>query len=314
MSSLPAGHSGYFASPSSQLDPSLFDGLHLKHDVRVWLVLTLEAGLRRYLDIRGADVWLHAWLAGSGITYQWDANRGNGDLDVLFGVDMPVFVEYNPRYAGLPESAVADHADQVLKEKMWPKTAHQRFGQQHYEVTFFWNPGTGRDITSIHPYAAYDLKSDAWVVVPPTLPRDPRALYSGEWFHAADRDVDAAETLARRHDSLSQQLGSTSGPAARNIEVQLAMVREQARALFDEIHSGRREAFGEQGHGYSDWHNFRWQSAKQNGIVEGLKVIIDKAKADDDSHAQSLYGGAIDGPDQILTRAMLDRGNNPYLR
>ena len=302
-----AGGSGYFSAPSDGLDPSLFDGMQLKGDVRHCLVVTLMAGLQKYLSVRGAHEWLSAWLAGSGITYQWHADRGNGDLDVLFGVDMPGFVHYNPEYQGIPERDIANYSDTILKEKLWPKTARTRFGQQEYEVTFFWAPGVGSRIEHIHPYSAYDLLSDAWVVTPPALPDDPRALYPREWYDAAERDSKAASYLQTRHGSLANTLSSTDSGSAKwvNATAEIARVRQSARALFDEIHGGRQEAFGEQGHGYGDPHNFRWQASKQSGAIASLKAIID---------ADPAAGTRPDGPGTILTRDMLSRGNHPYLR
>jgi hypothetical protein len=278
--------------------------------VREWLLATLENGLRKYLDLSGVNEWLHVWLAGSGITYQWAGDRGNGDLDVLFGVDMERFVHWNPGFSGLPESYVADHADEVLKQKLWPATAHQRFGQQEYEVTFFWNPGTGSDITRIHPYAAYDLKGDAWVVSPPAVPHDPGVLYPADWHDAAERDTLAAGQLSDRHATLKSQLASIApgDPRARNAGAELVRVQQSVMSLFDDIHTGRREAFGEQGHGYGDWHNFRWQSAKASGVVNALGAIISEARASTEAGDQQLYGGPVDGPETILTRDMLRYG------
>jgi hypothetical protein len=313
---LPDGGSGYFSEPSPTLDPNLFIGTKLRPEVRFALVDMLTDGLTRYLDLTGVNEWLHAYLAGSGITYQWSADRGNGDLDVLFGVDMARFVHWNPDYQGIPEGSVADHTDNVLKQKLWPKTAHTRFGQQVYEATFFWAAGIGQGIERIHPYAAYDLKRDVWVVPPPSLPDDPHALYSSDWYDAARRDVDAAETIARRHASLSTKLASTASdqPAAVNYSAQLTHVQAAARALFEDIHGGRREAFGEQGSGYSDWHNFRWQHAKETGVIAGLRNIMSASQQATAMTDAQRYGGPISGPDQILTRDMLDRGNHPYLR
>ena len=308
---LQPGGSSYFSEPADQLDPSLFEGMTLKQDVQKWLLNTLVAGLVRYLDMRGAHEWLRAWLAGSGVTYQWAADRGNGDLDVLFGVDMPAFVHYNPDYHGVPERDVADHADAVLKQKLWPKTAHTRFGQQEYEVTFFWAPGIGQGIEHIKPYSAYDLVGGAWVVTPPDLPHDPRTLYSPDWFQAADRDVDAARQLSSSHRSLTNQLASTvlGETARRNREVKMAHVHSAATALFDDIHQGRTAAFGEQGSGYSDWANFRWQYGKQSGAIGALRDIVKSARARSDANDIDLYGGPIDGPQTILTRDILRYGS-----
>jgi hypothetical protein len=88
-------------------------------------------------------------------------------------------------------------------------------------------------------------------------------------------------------------------------------VQHAALSLFEEIHSGRREAFGEQGHGYGDWHNFRWQHAKQSGVVQALNVIIQEARSNAMAEEKRVYGGPIDGPQTILTRDMLRYGKRP---
>lgn len=308
---LPSGHSSYFESPHRQLDPNLFEGDRLRPEVRAKLVHMLEDGLNGALNLAGSEHWLHAWLAGSGITYQWEG--GEGDLDVLFGVDMTELVLANSGLYGIPESAVAQWANDTLKKLVWPHTAGTRFGQRTYEVTFYWNPGTHDRIENINPYAAYDIKGDAWAVPPPELPHDPRSLYPAEWYQAAGRDVTAAETIIQRHGNLARQLASTSpgSPHGRNAGAELVRVRAAARALFDEIHLGRRAAFGEQGHGYSDWANFRWQHAKATGVVPALRKLTDDAREASDAEDKKLYGGPVDGPDTILTREMMRYGQTP---
>ena len=302
---LPQGHSSYFESPHGRLDPSLFDGTRLRPEVRARLLAMLEDGLQSALNMQGMDSWLTAWLAGSGITYQWEG--GEGDLDVLFGVDMPQFALANPQYQGISEAATADWVNTKLKEVVWPETSHTRFGQRTYEVTFFWNPGTDATITRIKPYAAYDLYHDTWTVRPPELPEDPAKLYPREWYEAADRDTRLAGQIARgaaRHSSVLATVDPSSAPG-RNASTALERVRAAAKELFDDIHLGRREAFGDQGHGYSDWHNFRWQHAKATGVVTALRALTEEARAADEARETELYGGPIEGPDKILMRDML---------
>lgn len=309
---LPEGHSSYFESPHRRLDPSLFtDREQLLPAVRERLLAELEEGLRVSLDLAGVNEWLHVWLAGSGITYQWEG--GEGDLDVLFGVDMLRFVHFNPNFQGVPESAVADWADTQLKQKVWPKTAHTRFGDRTYEVTFYWNAGTGNDIERIKPYAAYDLKTDTWAHRPPELPADPREMYPDGWYLAAHRDVLAATDILDRHHHLAQVLATTDPSTAtgRNATAEMARVRMTARAMFDDIHLGRRQAFGEQGHGYSDWHNFRWQHAKAAGVVPALRGITEAAARSSETQQARLYGGPIDAADTIITREMMRYGPRP---
>ena len=308
---LPPGHSSYFESPHDRLDPNLFDGDRLHPDVRARLLTMLEDGLNAALNLSGIEHWLNAWLAGSGITHQWEG--GEGDLDVLFGVEMAKFVHHNPNFTGIPESAVAEWVNTQLKQHVWPRTSHTRFRDRTYEVTFFWNPGTDNTIENIKPYAAYDLRRDTWVVPPPVLPHDPRSLYPAEWFEAAGRDVDAAGTIISRHDNAASKLASTSpeSPDGRNAGAELVRARAAAVALFDDIHVGRRQAFAEQGHGYADWHNFRWQHAKATGVVSALRKLTEEARAASEREDKRLYGGPIDGPDTIITREMMRYGRRP---
>ena len=142
--------------------PRLFDGDRLKSTVRNHIMDTIGNWFISQ-GFEGMSHWLHIWLAGSGITHQW----GNGDLDVLFGVDMTKLASNNKRYRGLPESALAPAVNQQLKEAVWPSEAHVKFGGSTYEITYFWNPGTGTDITALRPYAAYDVVGSKWIVRPP---------------------------------------------------------------------------------------------------------------------------------------------------
>lgn len=311
---LPPGHSGFFSAPSDHLDPHLFTGDHLRDEVRQYILATLENGLSRYVDLSGASEWLHVWLAGSGITYQWDADRGNGDLDVLFGVDETRFAAWNPEYKDIPEDSVAAVVNERLKSDLWPHTANVDFGGQHYEVTFYWNPGTGSDIRGIHPYAAYDVKRDVWVVRPPELPPDPRTLYPQSWFTQAGHDQSMATALHDEYTRLQGMLSSNrqGTPAWHNAGAALHFTHAKAKVLFDDIHTGRREAFGEQGHGYGDWHNFRWQQGKASGAVQALHEIVSLAHDQDAVEDTALYGGPVDAADMLVTRAMMRYSSPRY--
>ena len=299
------GHSSYFEEPKDHLDPNLFDGTRLKFEVRSKLMVMLTDGLNETLNLAGVDNWVHAWLAGSGITYQWEC--GEGDLDVLFGVEMAQFVMDNPVFQGIPEGAISEWADDLLRNKLWPQTARTRFGRRIYEVAFYWNPGTHDHIEAIKPYAAYNLRTDEWTVEPPKLPDDPAMLYPHEWFAAAQRDTDAASgilgPIAGWQDVLATN--APDSPAGRSATSSLARAQQQATALLEEIHHGRRAAFGLNGQGYGDWANFRWQHAKRDGVVRELLRITGDARADQEDNEVALYGGPIEGADKILMRDML---------
>lgn len=277
---------GYFSVPSQELDPDLFDGDTLKEDVRTGLLNLLYSDLENGVGFREPWNWAKAWLAGSGVTYQW----GNGDLDVLFGADFPQFLEDNPQFPRLSMREVADYTDQILKSTQWPKTRHVSIGgsKKRYEITFFWNPTTGTYIDSVHPYAAYSLDRDTWDVRPPELPADPHTLYPKHWYDVADSDFRNAWTI--------QDLYHSGGPSGK---IQGA---NAARAMWRDIHEGRKQAFSDTGSGYGDWHNFRWQRAKETGTTETLLAIVADAGPEDE----------IPTAGDIITRAAIQYANPRY--
>lgn len=295
MSTLPAGHSGYFSPPSHGLDPSLFDAEHMKPEVREWLFNTLANELQNDLELSGVHEWLYAWVAGSGVTYQWNADRGlTGDLDVLFGIDYQEFVKDNPLFRATRDDWIAGWINQVLKDRLWPKTAHADIDGQMYEVTFYDNPGTGKDIRNINPYAAYDLKQDKWAVRPPTKDYLVSRTFSPEWNSKADRDASDTQALLEAYPSATFDRNKRA-------------IGQAAKSLFDEIHLGRRAAFSQTGKGYGDFNNFRWQAAKRSGAIAGLSSILDQEKQHEENADAELYGGPIASSDVLMNRMLFNR-------
>jgi hypothetical protein len=286
------------------LDPCLFDGDHLKPVVRGHIMNILYDWFTSQ-GFEGMDYWLHIWLAGSGITNQY----GNGDLDVLFGVDMVKLASNNQQYKGLPESTLAPNVNTLLKEDVWPRESHTNFGGSTYEITYFLNPGTGDDIRGIHPYAAYDVVHSDWTVRPVSLPDDPRSLYPESWFRAADSDRNVASNLTERYNQLIDQLnGSKQGtPGWHDAGARLNLVTQQATSLFEDIHTGRRAAFSAQGHGYGDYSNFRWQRAKETGAIKDLHEITEVGSESRKDQETALYGQPIIPADEAIRRAMQSR-------
>jgi hypothetical protein len=295
------------------LDPNLFgDGDVVKPEVRSRLVGELQDFLKVTMNLMDLDDWLTVWVAGSGISYQWDADRGNGDLDILFGVQWTRFLQRNPNWAGYSESDFAHEVNEKLKADVWPKTANTKFGSKSYEVTYFLNPGTGDNInTRLHPYAAYNLTTGEWTVRPPKLPDDPRSLYPQEWYSAAHGDTVAAQGLSSRYaEHLANLNASPPGSAQwHNSGAMLNLVTAQAHALFTDIHLGRREAFSEQGHGYGDYANFRWQLAKRSGTVQSLHAMTQVGVDALQDEQRVTWGSAIDPADVVLRRAA--QAHNP---
>lgn len=275
------GASSYFSRPANILDPNLFEGEHLRPDVR-------DTILRIYMDYMGSHYndprnWSMVWLAGSGISFQWAANRGNGDLDVLFGIDFSEFVTSNPEFVYYDRHEIAEWITADLKKNLWPKTAHTYFGLGEYELTFFLNEGVEAhhdSIVHIHPYAAYNLTKDQWTVKPPNLPKDTplESLYPDEYHVQAAANQEAANALVTRYNSIRSE-GSMIRPGSPqdvNNARHKALVRTEAQNLFDALHLGRKMAFSNQGEGYGDFYNFQWQHAKQAGVINALNEIINQ--------------------------------------
>jgi hypothetical protein len=308
-----SGASGYFSTPQGGLDPHIFDGDHIKPDVRDHILGVLNT----YLDAhyQGVRTWCAAWLAGSGISFQWAGDRGNGDLDVLFGIDFPKFYEMNPTYQGISETEFSDLLNHDLKNNLWPRTAQTDYHGQTYEVTYYLNPGTtSQSIAAIHPYAAYNLTRDRWDIRPPALPEHPRSLYAKEWWDAVDDEKAHAGVLVDRYTKLRSMLASARPDSSthKNLITSQRIVVQQAKSLFDDIHLGRRAAFAPGGRGYGDYYNFRWQAHKEAGTVQALSTLatadVEARKAEE----TDTYGAPLDDAATALAKAAL--WNTPYRR
>lgn len=280
MNILPKGHSGYFSRPQIILDPQLFDGVRLKSHVK-------EQLLHAYFDhmktmANGAEQWTMLWLVGSGIGYQWAADRGNGDLDVLLGFDYDKFVEMNPRFQYMSREEIAQSTDDMLKRHIWPKTAHTVFspGDTPYEVTYYLNPFTenfDQSIENIYPYAAYNISEDHWTVRPMT-PEEYGKPFPVEFERQANENKDTAEKLVNRYNVLTSQLATAhpGTPLWHNLTASKTLLIHHIKTMFDTIHLGRKQAFSSQGEGYGDFYNYQWQKAKADGIVQAFNEIINK--------------------------------------
>lgn len=302
------GESSFFSKPAKTLDPNLFDeNNRLKPGVCNLLAGPLRNFLEHELGLKNSSAWLHVWLAGSGASYQWAAPRGNGDLDILFGIDAAGFAENNPDIAGMYPAELAAVIDEELKHLLWPETASTHIGDGVYEVTYFTNPAIGTAISNIHPYAAYKLSpAEHWDITPPRLPDDPASVYSAGWFDSAEREAALAGKIIARWDEVNQQLNGfdPASPSYVNQSVAWRVAADQAQAVFDAVHSGRREAFGESGKGYGDWHNFLWQYLKGRGTIARLREITSARKAVQAKRDQQLYGRTPQGAEVLLSRAV----------
>lgn len=266
MSGLGEYSTSYFSEPSQTLDPHLFEGRRLRDWVRQGINQLLNDFFIH--EYRHSELWSHPWLAGSGVSYQWEASRQPGDLDCLVGIDAIQFRKANPEYSGLTDGEIADMINELFRSMLQPKTSDWH----GYELTFYVNPGA-TDIRTINPYAAYDLKYDEW-----TVPPDPtqHAPHNPEWEAVAEGDAKNANTIHARFIAALQDVQTAhAGPNRRNAEVKLAAAKAQAEALFEEIHGNRRIAFSLDGAGYYDFNNYRWQASKSSGANDKLRQLKD---------------------------------------
>ena len=281
----------YFSAPTDELDPKLFTGTNLNGWVRNGILSLLFGFLNE--TYRHPDLWCHVWIAGSGVSYQWSAARQPGDLDVLIGVDYIQFRKAHPEYQGLTDLEVSKMLNEDFHEYLQPETANWN----GYEVTFYVNPGA-TDIRSIRPYAAYDLTHNEWTV----FPEKTGAPQQPVWESVAQRDKSmATDIVARYSNALTRVQGATNDAARRNAETAMHTALMQGSMLFEDIHSSRRLAFSQQGAGYSDFYNYRWQAGKKYGTVPALRKMHDYWTQYQAKQADETYG--IDLPDtQTLIR------------
>lgn len=284
MNRIETGASSYFSTPSNILDPHLFDGDHLYPHVRE----TINNLLFSYLDTQynNARSWTMVWLAGSGVSYQWAADRGNGDLDVLFGIDYSQFVTDNPQFEYMSIPEIAQVIDDDLRKSLWPTTSAVElpimsvpYGPiQFYEMTFFLSPYVTNDpnsIVGIHPYAAYNVTLDEWTVKPAKGTNLP-SVFPADYERKAADNLQQAQQFVDRHNYLMQQMSMVpkNSPQWHNFNTSMTLLKSFVKTMFNDIHLGRQNAFSAQGEGYGDFYNYQWQAAKRDGIVRALNEIL----------------------------------------
>lgn len=173
-----------------------------------------------------------------------------------------------------------------------------------YEVTWYVNADS-YDIRRIHPYAAYDLTTNTWAVRPDPLVRAPQ---DAMWDVLADQDLTLAQTIIASYNKAYGEVEGTVNPGLRlNAEITLRTAAAKGALLFNSIHEGRKLAFGPDGTGYDDFHEFRYKTAKSHGIMSALremKVELEEAGLLND---QGTYGVELSNARDTLVRAALSR-------
>jgi len=291
------GSTSYFGVPSAGLDPKLFEGMHLKPWVRNSITRILFDHLAvTYIE---PNQWVSAWLAGSGVSYQWESVRQPGDLDCLVGIDYVSFRRLNVDYSGLSNNEIAAMFNEEFSKDIMPETSNW----EGYELTYYVNPQS--NIVDINPYAAYDLIKDSWTVEPL---EDQNPPYSRVWEQSTERDYNTGIELIRRYSrALTEFNGAKGGANLVNAERKLKMAIDQAADMYEDLHHGRKLAFSTTGGGYSDYHNYRWQAGKQSGIVQALRAIKDYRDAANKTDSVEKYGIELPSPEVLVRRAALHR-------
>lgn len=288
------GSTSYFSAPSSELDPKLFQGTELQPWVRTGVLSLLFDYLARHFST--PHQWTKAWIAGSGVSYQWEASREPGDLDCLVGIDYVNFRRFNTDYAGYSDAEIASMFNEGFNAELMPKTKNW----EGYELTFYVNEQS--DIRDINPYAAYDLIGNFWTVSPEKNPQPP---YSAAWEQRSIRDEQTAKEMMSRYSSALEEVRQATNPAHRiNAEKKLKLAAEQAITLYDDIHAGRKVAFSRIGSGYSDFNNYRWQAGKRSGIVQALRSIKELKDSEEKLGQVQTYGVELPDADTLIRRTL----------
>jgi hypothetical protein len=283
----------YFSTPSEELDPKLFHGITLNGSIRNGILQLLFGFLNE--QYRHPDLWTRVWIAGSAVSYQWEAHREPGDLDVLIGVDYPQFRKAHPEYVGLGDTEISKMLNEDFRESLQPDTTNWN----GFEVTFYVNPGA-TDIRTINPYAAYDLTHNEWTVFPEK--RGAPVSRVGENLAKIDRDK-AQEIVARYSQAMSDLQNSQNDPARRNAEFRLQTALMQGSMLFEDIHHSRRYAFNPSGYGYADFYNYRWQAGKRYGTVPALRKMSEYWSTYKAQQSQQTYGIELPDTQTLIRRA-----------
>lgn len=231
-------HDRYFGPGHPDLDPRLFDGIHLKpHWRRALLGLVNRAFAEYTYRVPGGwQRWARAYLAGSQASHWY----GNDDLDVLVGIEYDQFRRAQPRYRSMSDREIDEmlnaRAHEVCDPARWFTIDGKHLGP--FDSTVYVNPDS-YDIRKIKPYAAYDLRSDRWAVRPMKVPDDfgPDKLPSADFLYARSL-ASQVRALRKLPTGQAQALGA---------------------ALYDQLHGQRHDAFSGHGGGLYDVRNVAWK-------------------------------------------------------
>lgn len=292
----------YFSEPEQGLDPEMFRGMRMRDDIRNWILDTVHGFLaRRYMY---PESWTRLWIAGSAVSYQWSAARSPADLDVMLGIDYVGFRQANPDFTASSDTEIARMLNVDMFEGLYPEISQVDIGSREFEMTVYVNPGVTAEqdsILFIQPYAAYDLSQDEWAVVPEA---NPVVRVHPSWDVTIETDRMRGQKVVSEYGKAVEAIRGARNNAHRaNAERMLTHVLDAASGLYDEIHSGRRAAFGPAGRGYADFANYRWQANKATGVVASMRRLKDYQTAQRDRSDFETYGVELPDTDTLIRRA-----------
>lgn len=277
---LQPAETSYFSVPAAGLDPRLFRNGRLDSSVRSAILQLLLNHLNALYT--GAEGWTTAYLAGSGVSYQWAAHREPGDLDCLLAINYTSFRQSNSRFRGLSDKDISDMLNDGFRELLHPKT---ELFLGSFELTFF--AIVSPSILEIKPYAAYSLTTDEWVV--PPVPTAQTTV--AEWEPAVERDRQNTIGIVTRFIAARNKYEQASNDALKaNASAEMRVSAAQADALYREVHENRSQAFSATGAGYSDFNNYRWQSGKRTGAIQALRSLKAEMEQRDSEALKKTYG------------------------
>jgi hypothetical protein len=114
----------------------------------------------------------------------------------------------------------------------------------------------------------------------------------------------AVEILNRYNNAVNELRSSKNDAYRINAERKLKLAQEQAVAIYDDIHVGRKLAFSQTGSGYTDFHNYRWQAGKKSGAIQALRSIKEQRDAQEKKSQQELYGIELPSTSTLIRRTL----------
>lgn len=215
----------------------------------------LDQCLRVDSGLTGSDWqdWMKVYLAG-GSASEWAGGRPNDqaqDLDVLVGVDYDAARGYS-HFPGMDNAQIDAAINAAFRACFNDPDWRPDFGGT-WGLTGYVNPDAW-DIRTIKPYAAYDVSDMNWAVKPPHLPE---------------------HTLADFDPAVLAEARAIASEARAILKLPEPLRTREATALWERLHADRRQAFSEQGEGWTDPGNVaeKWLAYAPGNILGRIREL-----------------------------------------